>query len=73
MAYFSYPIFDMRNEFSAVPKSKRLVQQFLVDTYCKVENVRHSYLRQNQTRLRTVDYTSLREYLGYTAAAVDEG
>lgn len=73
MAYYAYHLCDGRNEFSTILKSQHLFQQFLVDTYCKIERERLLYLRQNKNRLRAAEYTSVKEYLDDLSVAVDEG
>lgn len=72
-AYYLYHIFDRRNEISTILGAQRLFQQFLVVTYCTIKKESLWYLRLNQNRLRAAEYTSLIEYLGDIAAAVEEG
>lgn len=73
MTYYSCHIFDRRNELSTILESKRIFQQFMMDIYSRFERKRLSYLPQNQNRLSAANYTSLKEHLSYTGAAVDEG
>lgn len=63
----------MQNELSMMLRAQRLFQQFLVNTNCKLKVERLSYLRLDQNRLKGVYYTSLREFLGGTGVAVDDG
>ena len=42
-------------------RARRLLQQFLVDIYSKIESERLAYLRREQTKLRADNYSSLRD------------
>ncbi|XP_020963329.1 uncharacterized protein LOC110264976 [Arachis ipaensis] len=61
--FFSYRI-QMRLEGSSILlHSRRLFQQFLVDSYTMIESERLRYLRNNQPKLRVDKYNSLHESL----------
>ncbi|XP_057756276.1 uncharacterized protein LOC130975502 [Arachis stenosperma] len=61
--FFSYRI-QMRLEGSSILlHSRRLFQQFLVDSYTIIESERLRYLRNNQPKLRVDKYNSLHESL----------
>ena len=61
MMYYGWNSFERAGEFSTILHAARLLQQYLVDQFCKVEAERLSYLRHNQTQLREADYTALRQ------------
>ena len=69
--FFAYRIQDRVDESSIILQSRRLFQQFLVDSYTMVESERLSYIRQNQPKLRVHQYKGLHECLvrGETDAA----
>ena len=69
--FFAYRIQERVNESSIILRSRRLFQQFLVDSYTMVESERLRYFRQNQPKLRVHQYKGLHECLvrGETDAA----
>ena len=60
MVYYRYHIM-VRQNVSVLLKGKRLFQQYLVDTYCKIEMERLQFLRHEQTTLRADCYQDLRD------------
>jgi len=58
----------IRNELSILHKSGKLFQQYLVDSYVKIEQNRLNWIRNNQTELRAETYTGLMDYLAGAAA-----
>ena len=73
MMYYGWHLFERAGEFSTILHAARLFQQYLVGQFCKVEAERLSYLRHNQTQLRAAGYTALRESIGDSVRAEDEG
>ncbi|XP_057761126.1 uncharacterized protein LOC130981559 [Arachis stenosperma] len=61
--FFSYRIQMRLEESSILLHSRRLFQQFLVDSYTMIESERLRYLRNNQPKLRVDKYNSLHESL----------
>ncbi|CDF39898.1 ATP dependant DNA helicase PIF1 [Chondrus crispus] len=72
MMFYGWHLFERAGEFIMILHAARLFQEYLVDQFCKVEAERLSYLRQNQTKLRAADYTSLCDSLGDSGRAEDE-
>ncbi|XP_057292374.1 uncharacterized protein LOC130619401 [Hydractinia symbiolongicarpus] len=62
LEYYIYRI-AIRREFSARHLAGKLFQQFLVDTYVKVEGQRLAFIRRNQNHLRAESYQGLLDYL----------
>nr|KAJ0192283.1 hypothetical protein LSAT_V11C800442090 [Lactuca sativa] len=58
--YFTYRIQNRDHSFSLILNSKRLFQQFLVDTYTMMETERLYYIRRQQHVLRCDSYENLR-------------
>lgn len=59
--WFAYRLQERENECHTLLHSKRLFQQFLVDSYTTIETNRLSYLRMNQTCLRSDSYDSIKQ------------
>lgn len=57
--FFAYRIQQRTNEVSLILRSRKLFQQFLVDSYTMVENERLNYIRFNQTSLRVAPFRNL--------------
>ncbi len=70
--FYSWRMFQRRDEFSTFLSCGRLIQHYLVDQFCKMEVERVSYLLQNQQSLRAENYTALRELLGESGVPNDE-
>ena len=51
----------VRHNVSVLLKAQRLFQQFLVDSYCKIETERLQFLRREQKALRADSYQDLRD------------
>ena len=60
MVYYRYHIM-VRQQVPVMLKAKWLFQQFLVDTYCKIETERLQFLRREQKSLRADCYQDLRD------------
>jgi hypothetical protein len=59
MQFYSYHIQDRKNNY--LLKTRYLLQQYLVDMYCKIETERLQYLRREHKTLRADNYNSLRD------------
>ncbi|XP_023741901.2 uncharacterized protein LOC111889982 [Lactuca sativa] len=57
--FFAYRIQQRTDEISLILRSRKLFQQFLVDSYTMVENERLSYISFNQPTLRVAPYRNL--------------
>jgi len=57
----------IRDEFNVFLLERRLFQQWLVDSYAKMEKDRIDYCKNHQKELRTETYQGLRDYLQTTA------
>jgi len=55
------------NEFNVFILDRRLFQQWLVDSYVKMEKDRIDYCKAHQKKLRIESYQGLRDYLQTTA------
>lgn len=53
----------VREDFSHVHQAKKLFQQYLVDTYVRIESDRLDYVRQNQSKLREEHYKGLQDFV----------
>jgi len=53
----------VRTPVSTLLQAKRLYQQFLVDSYSKIETERQQFLRREQKTLRADSYQDLRDAL----------
>jgi len=53
----------IRHEFNIFILGRRLFQQWLVDSYVKIEKDRINYCRNHQKELRTETYQGLRDYI----------
>ncbi len=65
--FYSWRMFQRRDEFSTVLSGGPLLQHYLVDQFCKMEAERLSFLLHNQQSL-----TALRELLGVSGGPNDE-
>jgi len=57
-------LFSRKIKFSILLNSGRLFQQYLTEAFYKIENERLSWLRANQSQLRSADFTKLQEHVG---------
>ncbi len=57
--FYSWRMFQRRDEFSTVLSGGMLFQHYLEDQFCKMEAENLSYLLQNQQSLRAESYTAL--------------
>ncbi|XP_024873836.1 uncharacterized protein LOC112455867, partial [Temnothorax curvispinosus] len=65
-AYVKYRI-AIRDNFNIFVMGRRLFQQWLVDSYVKIEKDRINYCKQNQKQLRAETYQGLIDYLANVA------
>ena len=57
--WFCFRIQTRQNEAQTILRSKRLFQQFVVDSYTMIEFERLSFIRNNQSELRVDKYNNL--------------
>lgn len=69
--FFAYRLQERKDESPIILHSRRLFQQFLVDSYTMVESERLRFIRYNQPKFRVEQYKGLHESLvrGETSAA----
>ena len=60
--FYSY-LLSVRDSFNALHHAGKLLQQFIVDAYVKVEQNRLNYARTNQKKLRVDSYRGLMDHL----------
>jgi len=65
-AYVKYRI-AIRDDFNIFLMGRRLFQQWLVDSYVKIEKDRINFCKQNQKQLRAETYQGLIDYLANAA------
>ena len=58
LQFYAYRL-AVRNCFSAIHRSRKLFQQYLVDAYIKTESQRLDYIRKNQQQLRVEYYIKI--------------
>lgn len=63
MRQFACHRLAVREDFSHVHQAKKLFQQYLVDTYVRIESDRLDYVRQNQSKLRVEHYKGLQDFV----------
>ncbi|CAF1748470.1 unnamed protein product [Brassica oleracea var. botrytis] len=59
--WYAFRLQERENECHTLLHSKRLFQQFLVDSYTSIESNRLCYLRMNQKSLRSDSYDSIQQ------------
>lgn len=59
--WYAFRLMERENECHTLLHSKRLFQQFLVDSYTTVESNRLRYLRMNQKYLRSDSFDSIKQ------------
>ncbi|RCN49553.1 hypothetical protein ANCCAN_04325 [Ancylostoma caninum] len=60
--YYAYLLFP-RNHFNPIHHAGKLMQQFVVDSWVKIEQNRLKFIRQNQARLRMDTYRGLQDFM----------
>ncbi|KAL7291872.1 hypothetical protein TKK_0014431 [Trichogramma kaykai] len=71
MAYTKHKIAIRMNEFNPILLGRRLFQQFVVDSYVKIEKDRIQFCKDNQKRLKADTYQGLQDYMKNTARAIN--
>ena len=61
MSFYAYHMMKREQSFNTLLKGRDLLNQFAVDMYAKIEGERLSYIRNNQSQLRSATYTDLRD------------
>ena len=61
--YYAYLLFPRDSFFNPILHGGKLMQQFVVDSWVKVEQNRLNFLRQNQSNLRVDTYRGLQDYV----------
>lgn len=62
LQFYCYRI-AVRGGFNLLHSSGKLFQQYIVDSYCKVEGARISFIRTHQKELRAETYKGLQDYM----------
>ena len=57
--FYCHRLMVRENDFVVLRRSGRLMQQYIVDQYAKLEHSRLRFLRHNQTRLKAYQYNSI--------------
>lgn len=63
MDYYSYRLFQRKGEFSTILRGGRLNQEFVVDAFAAIEQNRLTYMKLNQSKLRSELYKDLTEVI----------
>jgi hypothetical protein len=61
MNYYAYRLMIRQNPENYLLRFRRLLQQYCVDMYVKIETERLTFIRLNQAKLRSEDYIDLRD------------
>ena len=67
LQYYSYRL-AIRPDFSAIHRSGKLLQQYIVDAYVKTEAERLTYIKTHQSNLRVERYQGLMDHIHNEAA-----
>ncbi|XP_010497042.1 PREDICTED: uncharacterized protein LOC104774077, partial [Camelina sativa] len=59
--FFAFRIQERKNESKTLLHSRRLFQQFLVDSYTAIESSRLGYIKYNQASLRAENYNTIKK------------
>jgi hypothetical protein len=62
--FVAYRLQERDIESSVIFQGRRLFQQFIVDLYSMVENQRLSYVRKNQSQIRSGFLSGIEEAIG---------
>ena len=63
MHLYAYRLMHRQNDFNILLRGRKVLQQFVVDMYCKIESERLSFIRAEQKKLRADSYSTLRDSL----------
>lgn len=72
MNYYAYRLM-IRAVDNYLLRLRRLLQQYIVDMYVKIETERLTFIRFNQTKLRSEEYIHLRDAISSDGNAADIG
>ncbi len=73
MNYYSYHLMIRENEDNHILKCRRLYHKYVVDMYVKIETERLTFIRLNQTKLRSEEYIHLRDAINTDGNAQNVG
>nr|XP_036224310.1 uncharacterized protein LOC106621587 [Bactrocera oleae] len=73
MNYYSYRLMIRENEDNHILKCRRLYHKYVVDMYVKIETERLTFIRLNQTKLRSEEYVHLRDAINTDGNAQNVG
>jgi hypothetical protein len=73
MDFYAYRIMIREMQTNHILNFRQLFHQFIVDMYAKIESERLLYIRLNQTKLRTDEYTNLRDAVANDGNVADIG
>jgi hypothetical protein len=60
--------FNMRLQYDKILAGEKLTQQYILDLFLIMESNNHEYIRRNQDKLKTADYTMLKEAIAANEA-----
>ncbi|CAG9771498.1 unnamed protein product [Ceutorhynchus assimilis] len=70
--FYSYRLMERNDEENYIILFRSLLNQFLVDTYAKIETERLNYVRNNQKKLRSEEYVHLKDDIARTDGRTSE-
>ncbi|XP_076254318.1 uncharacterized protein LOC143192709 [Rhynchophorus ferrugineus] len=73
MNYYSYRLMIRENADNRILKCRRLYHKYVVDMYVKIETERLTFIRLNQTKLRSEEYIHLRDAINTDGNAQNVG
>ncbi|CAH2224923.1 jg5073, partial [Pararge aegeria aegeria] len=73
MNYYSYRLMIRENEDNHILKCRRLYHKYVVDMNVKIETERLTFIRLNQTKLRSEEYIHLRDAINTDGNAQNVG
>ncbi|XP_044754457.1 uncharacterized protein LOC123313578 [Coccinella septempunctata] len=73
MNYFAFRLMVRQNADNYLLRFRRLLQRYCVDMYCKIETERLTYIRINQSELRSEEYIHLRDAISTEEDAANVG
>ena len=68
LQYYSFRLAYRSNEFSAIHRAGKLLQQYIVDAYVKTEAQRLAYYATHQAQLRVDSYKGLMDHIYHQAS-----
>ena len=71
LQYYSHRLAIRSHQFSAIHRSGKLMQQYVVDAYVKTEAARLSFYANHQSQLRVECYQGLMDHVQSQAAALN--